>query len=225
MSTISPKSSGSPEVEEHLPGKIAHEATKQLESMVTDAWEQMIGTKKNPSESGEANPSQQHTKNPEKSTGENDLIETVLFQLGLSKNSEKTPQNSPETRRAAIDHKSEVMHAAEKGNQRLSSDIRQKIQEITAELKALIATTKELKMHFGSVTLETPTQKPGKYHENFFEWLLIMIQQARQKVENSNSWLGAIQGKGKGKGYWDKAKSHGTSFTQSGERSTVTSTG
>jgi hypothetical protein len=66
----------------------------------------------------------------------------------------------------------------------------------------------------------------GKYHQNFFEWVLIQIQQARVRVEDSSSWLGAVNKKGQGqKGYGGMFKKHGTNFGMSNQRSVATQTG
>jgi hypothetical protein len=83
-------------------------------------------------------------------------------------------------------------------------------------------------MEFGGFTVQQTTKEPGKYYINFFEWLLIVIKTAQEKVENSRAWLNTVKGKGR-KGdtpdYWQMYKKHGTSFGPSSERSTATQTG
>ncbi len=254
---MSLKSSGSPEIEEHL-SNFVDDAKEQAGSMGKDFFRQLLGDIGKPSGNGVteqlppytkdaspspydappqydaphgAPPSYEASQAQAKKTTENlGAIEQVLFQLvgfNKNKNSESAPQNSVEVRPGIDYHKEyfdSITNFEKKAENRVQYELNQKIKEITDELIKLIATTRELKNHFGTVAVEPPPPKAGKYHETFFEWLLIMIKQARQKVENSDAWLGAVKGKKK-KGYWDKAKDHGTTFTQSGERSTVTSTG
>lgn len=100
-----------------------------------------------------------------------------------------------------------------------------KIQQVMAEIRKLASSTKSLQVEFGLITVEEPPINPGEYYVNFFEWMLIMLKQARQKVEDSESWLKTVKGKKEKKGYWSKAKTHGTSFSQSNERFAATSTG
>jgi len=127
---------------------------------------------------------------------------------------------------AAIEYHSEMKHSSESLSRTEAREHNQKIQQILNEIKKLVNTTKELQTQFGHVTVDAAPATPGKYHENLFEWMILMIRQARQKVEDSRSWLGTVQGKNsKKQSYWGKAKSQGTSFTQNNERSVATSTG
>ena len=60
---------------------------------------------------------------------------------------------------------------------------------------------------------------------NFFEWMLAVIRAAREKVEDSNAWLGTVKGKGAQRNYWNMFKKHGTTFGLSGERAVATQVG
>ena len=231
---------GSPEIQEHF-SNFVDDVKGQFGSAGKDFFSQLLGVSsdnKNTKEKQHPEVGQNTVKTLEKqaakATNEIGKIEQVLFsikdQIIGHQNSENTVQNFAEKAevRPGIDYHKEyfdsITNFEKKAENRMQYEVNKKIKEITDELIRLIATTKVLKDHFGTVTVAPPPQKAGKYHENFFEWLLIMIKQARQKVENSEAWLGEIKVKKK-KGYWDKAKDHGTTFTQSGERSTVTSTG
>src|SRR3989344_5698474 len=66
---------------------------------------------------------------------------------------------------------------------------------------------------------------PGKYHVSFFEWVLLLVRQARMKVEDSSAWLGAFKSKKAKKQYWSMFKKHGTTFGLSNERVVSTQTG
>jgi hypothetical protein len=95
------------------------------------------------------------------------------------------------------------------------------LREIMAEIKKLADSSKALQVQFKAVAVEQYVVKPGKYHKNFFSWLLSVIRAARMKVEDSGAWLSAAKGKHAKKGsYWANAdaKVGGTSFSLSGER-------
>lgn len=108
-----------------------------------------------------------------------------------------------------------------------NSEIKQKLSEIHAELRKIVEKSKELEIAFKEVATETMqrTVKPGKYHLNFVEWMLSTVQSARVRIESSASWVAALSGKKSKKDYWSAAKSHGTSFTLSGERVVAQQTG
>jgi hypothetical protein len=118
----------------------------------------------------------------------------------------------------AIDYVNEILHSQEKTTQKENQELRVKIEEITIELKKLSKSSKELELTFRDVDVETLPQAPGKYHLNFFEWILITIRNTRMRVEESASWIGVVSGKKAKKDYWALAKKHGTSYMLSGER-------
>lgn len=127
---------------------------------------------------------------------------------------------------AAIDYAGEILHAGERLRRRQENSIETKIEEIKIELKQLIATSKQLQTEFKDVVVEQKPNSVGVYHEAFFDWLLTMIHQVRIRVEDSSSWLQAMQSKSsKKKGYWSMFKKHGTMFGMSGERAVATQVG
>jgi hypothetical protein len=136
-------------------------------------------------------------------------------EINLSKKTEKKGNIEP-----GINYVREIIHGAEMHAQKENAEIRQGLQEIRTEINKIVLASKELKQNFKDVandTMYTPV-KPGKYHVNFFEWVLVTLRDARVRIESSNNWLSAVTGKARKKGYWDSAKQHGTSFTLSGER-------
>jgi len=82
-----------------------------------------------------------------------------------------------------------------------------------------------LEVEFKAVVVEQRPVAIGKYHVNFFEWMLSVVRAARIKVEESGSWLSAMSGKKAKKDYWGMSKKHGTSFSLSGERVVSQQTG
>jgi len=93
------------------------------------------------------------------------------------------------------------------------------------EIKKLADSSKELQMQFKEVAVEQHSKAPGKYHKSFFSWLLTVIRTARMKVEDSQSWLAALQSKKKSREYGAMAKKQGTSFTLNNERTVATQVG
>lgn len=124
-----------------------------------------------------------------------------------------------------IDYVSEIIHAETRITKRQEANLEAKIEEIVIELKKLSESSKQLEVEFKDVTVATLPTKPGKYHLNFFEWMLATIQNARMRIEDSATWVGVVSGKKNKKDYWNSVKSHGTSFMLSGERVTATQTG
>jgi len=136
-------------------------------------------------------------------------------EISLSKAKEQKARIEP-----GIDYVREIIHGAEIHAQRENAEIRRGIQEIRAEINKIALASKELKQNFKDATDDTMyvPVKAGKYHLNFFEWVLATLRDARVRIESSNNWLSAIKSKASKKGYWNLAKQHGTSFTLSGER-------
>ncbi len=104
-------------------------------------------------------------------------------------------------------------------------EVQRKIQEILKELKALAKSVESLNKEAGKVMMEEMPAKPGVYHLNFFEWLLKLLKGAREKVEESASWLRLFCSRKKEKEYWQMFKKHGTTFGLSHERVVATQTG
>ncbi len=126
-----------------------------------------------------------------------------------------------------IDYRREVIHAETMNVQRENMQLKGQLEQIRVELKKIVETSKELEATFKEVAKETVQQTvtPGKYHVNFFEWMLSTIQSARVRIESSASWIGAISGKKSKRDYWSLSKSQGTSFSLSGERVVSQQTG
>lgn len=126
---------------------------------------------------------------------------------------------------AAIDYSREIVHVGERAASHENQELEYQLREIMAEIKKLADSSKELQMQFKTVAVEQHAVKPGKYHKNFFSWLLSVIRSARMKVEDSGAWLHAMQNKKKSRGYNEMSKKHGTSFSLSNERNVSTQVG
>ena len=119
----------------------------------------------------------------------------------------------------------EINFVAERAVGRESQELEVQLKEIMAEIKKLADSSTELQIQFKEVGVEQYATKPGKYHKNFFSWLLSIIRNARMKVEDSGAWLAAMHSKKKSREYGAMAKKHGTSFTLNNERTVATQVG
>lgn len=183
--------------------EVKNEAFDQGKEVGYDLWRQLLGSQK------------EQTYN-EQTSG--DLIEGQDISFTKSQKKEQFIE-------AGIDYKSEILHFEKRKSQEANREIEQTMQQVLSELKQLIKSSKVLEIQFKQVAVETKPEKAGKYHVNFYEWLLSVIKSARTKVEDSSSWLTAIKSKTGKKGYWGMFKKHGTSFGLSGERVVATQTG
>jgi hypothetical protein len=126
---------------------------------------------------------------------------------------------------AGIDYRREILHGGEQIRNRDNQEISQQIKEIMNELQRLVQSSAVLQAEFIDIGVSQKPQNVGKYHQNFFEWMLIVIRSARQKVEDSGAWLNTMKGKKKQRQYGSMAKKHGTTFTLSNERTVATQSG
>ncbi len=128
----------------------------------------------------------------------------------------------------AMDYHREIAQSGERAASRESRQTEQRVQQIMNELQRLVSSTQVLESQFKDIAAPHASPvKAGKYHENFFDWMLNVIQQARMKVEDSGAWMSAMKGKGKGKKSFmqDMWKKSNTSVTMSNERAVQTQTG
>lgn len=137
-----------------------------------------------------------------------------------SRSSEKTVEAAP-----AVNYLNEIAQVGETAVNRENRETEYQLREIMAEIKKLADSSKELQMQFKNIAVEQYVVKPGKYHKNFFSWLLSVIRTARMRVEDSGAWLQAMHSKKKSKEYGAMAKKQGTSFTLNNERTVATQVG
>lgn len=149
-------------------------------------------------------------------------------EVSFAKPQEEKPEEQEEkaTITPAIEYSREINQMAEIAIRSENKELEIQLREIMMEIKKLADSSKELQMQFKEVAVEQHVAKPGKYHKNFFSWLLSIIRSARMKIEDSGAWLQAMQSKKKAKGYWQMAKKGAnTSFTLSNERNVSTQVG
>jgi hypothetical protein len=176
-----------------------------LEESVSSAWSQLLGSK-DKSQNQEA--TQQAAMSGDLEEGQ---------EIDFTRKQEELARKVANIE-AGYDYKAEILHFEQKATQETDQHTSTKIQEIMVEIKQLSKSVKELEVEVKDVSMDTVPEKAGKYHETFFEYLLIVLKNARLRVENSANWMHALAGKKAKKGYWDNAKKHGTSYTLSSDR-------
>lgn len=187
---------------------IAKGTSNEVKAGIHDAWKQLLGGKEK---------SKGHAKKGDMKPGE----AVNLKQKGH----EKTEGKSKPHIEAGIDYRREIIHETEISERRNNRELETKLQEIVIELKRLASSSKVLQAEFREVTVEQRITKPGKYHVNFFEWVLTVVRSARMRVEDSGAWLSTMKNKKQSKGYWEQFKKKGTSFALSNERNVATQVG
>lgn len=110
--------------------------------------------------------------------------------------------------------------------QRESRESEQKIESLIVELRRLASSVQAVEK---AVVLQAigpagASQMKGKYYENFFEWMLLVVQDARRKVEDSGAWLQTMTAKSKKGVAIGKMKKNMSQFL-SGERTAQNQSG
>lgn len=134
-----------------------------------------------------------------------------------------------------INYVREILHSGEQNAIKNTEELQKDIQNLILEIKSLAGATSALEKQ---VTEATSGQivSPGRYHKNYFRFVISVIRDARQKIDSAGTWLSAMKGKQKkgasgakpqkGATYWDMAEQQGTNqFMLSGERSVSNQTG
>jgi hypothetical protein len=190
-------------------GRVRQHIDKNPIEQLLGGFEQILGT---------SDQKEKTRKNQENLMVEGQEINLAGFKR--EEQEEKTPDIE-----AGIDYSREIVHVEEIAIKRENREVEMQLREIMVEIKKLTDSSKELQMQFKNVAVEQHATTPGKYHKNFFSWLLSMIKAARMKVEDSGAWLAAMHSKKKSREYGAMAKKQGTSFTLNNERTVATQVG
>ncbi len=199
----------------NIGGAIAESAKNDFaKGMVTDLWDQMLGTEIGKGDAG-------HQTSGDLREGQ----EISLNKKKVEKKAEKPQEERKPRIEAGWDYTGEIIHAEKRISQTENRELNAKVSEIIIELKKLAKSSKELEVTFREITVEQKPVKPGRYHLNFFTWMLMTIRSARMRVEDSKNWASMFSGKKTKREYWSLFKKHGTSFGLSSERVVATQTG
>lgn len=187
-------------------------------TIVTSLFDQMLGVRsmevKNSGEMQEGQVIDLSVRRKQKQQEQDNLV-----------NLEQKRQEKAQRIESGWDYAGEVIHSEKRARSQESYTLEQQIQAILYEIQKLIKSSEALQTEFKEVAVTEIPVNPGKYHVNFFEWVLSVIKVARMKVEDSNAWMQTVKGKGARKDYWGMFKKHGTSYGLSGERTAATQTG
>lgn len=154
---------------------------------------------------------------------ENQLKEGQAMSLKKKKEEEKAEKKV--TTSEHIEYFRTVQHPENNKDARVEMEVRQQVEQIRMEIKKLLKTSKLVEQSVKDATADQAPVKPGKYHLNFFEFVLSVIKDATRKLEDSVSYGAIFASKKQQSKYWSSYKKHGTSFGLSSERSTATQTG
>lgn len=163
---------------------------------------------------------------PEKSSPKKggDLTMGQEINLKAQSQQKEAPQIERKNAAPAIEYHQEIRRSSERMSRKESREIEYQIREIMEELQRLInSSDKVMQMHYADFSVGQAPVTPGKYHLNFFTYMLSVIRSARQKVEDSGAWLNIAKRKG---GMIQQAwKKGNTSVTMSNKRQVAIQTG
>lgn len=194
---------------------IRTQAKDSLKAAPSDFLDQLLGTEryaaKGMPKSGEMTPGQSIDFN--KKTSE--------------KHEEPKTEKKPARVAAAIEYHANIQRSSERSASKENQEQKQLMKQLVEELQRMAKSTKAVEQKFAAFTVEQTVATPGKYHTNFLEWMLIVVSDARRKVEDTGAWLAAMGGKKGKKGHiisesWKKGD---TSVTMSNERQVATQSG
>lgn len=143
-------------------------------------------------------------------------------------------KKSPEYARkpAVTEHKSSRQEtvvfslAATEQDRKIQQETAQLVQQLKQQITILERSEKTLSKEVSKIKVEQLPAKTGIYYLRYLEWMIQVVRQLRQKVEDGRAWITTFQKRQKKRlGYWKMYKKHGTTFGLSHERSLATQTG
>lgn len=201
----------------NLPKQTANAFTDEMQSSISNTWEQLLGYSEYSSE---------NVKKLQGDLQEGKPLDVKALEQQKANAQDKAKEKKIEQLQPGLEYHREFQARHES---RVYSEnqqaMQQQIRQILSELRKLAATSKQLSVELKQVTMEETPEEVGKYHLTFFEWLLGVVQKARERVEESQTWLATFKSKKGQNGYWNMFKKHGTTFGMSNERNVATQTG
>ncbi|HVT01162.1 MAG TPA: DUF5660 family protein [Patescibacteria group bacterium] len=151
--------------------------------------------------------------------------QAVSLKQKQAQKEEEQVEKKPQVTAEHMEYFRTVNNADRISETRVETNIQRSVDEIRIEIQKLIKTSKLVERTVKDATADKAPVKPGKYHINFFEFVLGVIREATRKLEDTNAMGAVFTSKKQQSKYWNSYKSHGTSFGLSGERSSATQTG
>ena len=102
----------------------------------------------------------------------------------------------------------------------LTNQIRGELKEIQKANKALTSEIKDIE----KASMEYGSENQGIYHVRFLETLVSILHLMRQKMNEGQTWLTAINNRRKKRGFLSLSKQKGTQYSQSIEHQVSRST-
>jgi hypothetical protein len=159
------------------------------------------------------------------STGGQQLHEGQAVSLKKSTEASEKQEKKPAVTAEHMEYFRGVNNVDRIGETRTEQQVRSAVDQIRMEIQKLMKTSRLVERTVKDATADQTPIKPGKYHLNFFEFVLGVIKDATRKLEDTVSYGAVFQSKKQQSKYWNSVKSNGTSFQLSGERTVSTQTG
>ena len=156
---------------------------------------------------------------------EQQLIEGEEFAIKVKEARGKSQEERPQITAEFMEYRRTVVNAERTGDTRSEMEVKRAVEEIRAEIKKLMQTSKLVERTVKDATADQAPVRPGKYHLSFFEFVLGVIRDATRKLEDTVHFGAVFTSKKQQSRYWNSYKKHGTMFGLSGERTTATQTG
>lgn len=175
--------------------------------------------------------------NKEKNSSADDRLQALRARVALQNNPEAIDRDHASSRlplqeRRPIGEISQIQTRTEftvfsKSEHQDKVVIQQEIMQVRQELVLAIAEMKKLGQRTSEYerAVQENIAEPGVYHLSFFEKIRSMLVVLRKNIQDSSSWMDMTFAKKRAKGYWNRAKKAGTSFTLSHERRMATQAG
>jgi hypothetical protein len=118
-----------------------------------------------------------------------------------------------------------VNNADRIGETRTEQQIVSAVEQIRMEIQKLMKSSKIVEQTVKDATADKAPIKPGRYHLNFFEFVLSVLREATKKLDDTAAFGAVFTSKKQQSKYWNSYKKQGTTFGLSGERTVATQTG
>lgn len=102
----------------------------------------------------------------------------------------------------------------------LTQQIRGELKDIQKANKSLVAEVKDIE----KASLDYQSESQGIYHVRFLETLISILHIMRQKINEGQTWLSAINNRRKKRGFTALSKQKGTQYSLSTEHQVARST-
>lgn len=153
----------------------------------------------------------------------------ISLAKGINQSGEKIAQKeqSMEKKMQQLQH---VQRMEREQLARNKGELQSQIQSILAEIKAEVARiqmqTAELTGEVRAITVDQVPKNAGKYHINFFEYVIQTLRDIRTRVNESRMWLNLWSRKKHQNSYWGRFKAKGgMEWAMNEERALATSNG